>query len=1709
LEEGLVCVQSDSGQGALNNKEYAIGISHVDSGVDRDSIDYALCFYSEHYDRALLHDGESARTERGGGAKYAFTVLKGCRIEVLELPDHSSQRTGTVLTEGSTFEVMTKFQGINARVDGEDQIFLQLTGLGWAYVHDPKDGTALCTVVGTSVAVYERGVKMSDLGKCHKGARMAIIVKGDTVTYQRDGEILYTSLQKPNFPLVVDSSFFSPGVRCGNVHLERRTQTLAAKALEDEHTVHDVHGEGGHAKGLLQKGGLLHSTLTRAYTTALASEGGAALNRSKLCLVGEGRVGKTCVLRSLLGRAFQHTASTVGAETGLIEAEVPKGTQGGGDGGSDGGGAGGAMQELELERFDVKDWKVVETLGIEFDSAVAQQLGHLVQQIIKFAKVRGKGLPDLSDAEIVQLQQQVEHEAGGGGGGQAAALQISLLVQRIRAGRRRRRDEEGESSSGSDSDDNASFGASEVEAVVVGAAAIDDDTDATGISLAGGGSGADDNGSADGVTPVVGEELGGDVDDQQVEEKEEEGAEDECQGDLSETGGATRDSSAVTVAGNMDGVSRFSEDMVIQLIEQQHGSNLRKIVFSTWDYGGQSIFRIVHHLFLTRFAVYLAVFNLADLAGDDATEASQEKGLGELQGWLNDLWMHAARAPVILVGTHSDVVGTDAQLEKVNSLLQDRFEGTRFWPYLEPPSRHGGRVFFPVDNTQGDSDPMMRQLRQKVEELAQAEEYIDKEVPFGWLRVLDKLQSMSQKKMPPGPKGNPQPVSVTSTGAGASAGAGGVDEQSNDGGGDQPVRRLSLSAVCTIASECGLPSSASLSLEEEVGAMLDLFHELGMLVHYNEQQLRDMVILDPQWLINLISMIIRVLDGNDDAVDGAGSSALAALHALPVDETARRARPAEWRMLVEEGLLSRPLVELLWEGLTDSVGERDILLHLLQKYDLLLIWRMAHPPKPVGRSTPSGDAAGTASTVDEGHVYMVPSMLPQRPIRRTEPAQKMPSFYLVFREDLSSATDLPSVNGSSELTFEEAAKGFLPQGLFPRLLKKAASWFQHTAFGGVGGGGRQFGGERKPVLCKQYAELSFGPVHFSLELLEAQQLVKVQLLVQNPTLVVERLEQMLAAIKEETLPNLEYMVAVHVAPDAQGLLISLDRVQSIFGAGGHELWVGKGTSQVRLERSHFGLFVPPDVEDRYDIFISYRQSSDAPFARMLFDCLAKFVYGKEGRRLKVFLDSKRLLGGRSWKQGFIDGLKRSTLLVPIVSKGALVPMSIANGFDPGNSKDWCDNVLLEWKLGLELLSMEEHPLKLVFPIMVGTEDAQSGKMGDFFQEQAQVQLTGETSLVTDVELLRVLPNANKTVGMGVAETKARLLEQLGVKAWDPASTHGNTAGDTTVFEAGVNEEWGVNIEEGCANQIYQVLVQAMREAEARKERDQALLAPAPQVQAQHMPARSSKTRQNFSASVIGTDHAGAVLIEGSLLKRSSGLVKRWQKRYFAITGNYLKYADTEDAVFTDPKAVIDLHALAMQSAEPKGVSIERGTFVRLCFVDGKGLELQAATEEAAATWHEVFEGFALGAHDGTPSDGVGAGARAHVGAGADRASTLRLQSLAHYAPRKGSLLFAERPNKQPPASQPLPASGTAAAALPTAGPATAPAVVPIHEWLSSVNVNLAKYADSFTGYGYDDTDLLKDAEEGELEEAFDELGVKAKPHRKRIMLAFQLLKLGQ
>ena len=76
------------------------------------------------------------------------------------------------------------------------------------------------------------------------------------------------------------------------------------------------------------------------------------------------------------------------------------------------------------------------------------------------------------------------------------------------------------------------------------------------------------------------------------------------------------------------------------------------ISFQVWDFAGHDDFYVTHMCFLSAFALYILVWNLDD--GADGVKA--------LSSWLNMITArvvntaHARRLPLLIVGTHLDVV---------------------------------------------------------------------------------------------------------------------------------------------------------------------------------------------------------------------------------------------------------------------------------------------------------------------------------------------------------------------------------------------------------------------------------------------------------------------------------------------------------------------------------------------------------------------------------------------------------------------------------------------------------------------------------------------------------------------------------------------------------------------------------------------------------------------------------------------------------------------------------------------------------------------------------------------------------------------------------------------------------------------------------------------------------------------------------------------
>ncbi|CAM9943761.1 unnamed protein product, partial [Ectocarpus fasciculatus] len=241
------------------------------------------------------------------------------------------------------------------------------------------------------------------------------------------------------------------------------------------------------------------------------------------------------------------------------------------------------------------------------------------------------------------------------------------------------------------------------------------------------------------------------------------------------------------------------------------------ISLTLFDYGGQSVFNVIHHLFLTPSGVYVLVFNMESLVSG---EEERQLALSYMRFWLNSIIVHAfdrttgATAPIVIVGTRKDKVPDPEKHAEISTLIYENFKGCRAWPsVLSNKSGSSNRAktllhFFPVDNTLHRNDPVMADMMSAVEEKLKSSRYSNQLIPLTWFKCHDTMVATKKSC-------------------------------------------LSLLEVTRISRVCGLVN------DEEVHCFLFFLSEMGTLMWHDEPTLRDVVILDPvEYLINPVTIVI-------------------------------------------------------------------------------------------------------------------------------------------------------------------------------------------------------------------------------------------------------------------------------------------------------------------------------------------------------------------------------------------------------------------------------------------------------------------------------------------------------------------------------------------------------------------------------------------------------------------------------------------------------------------------------------------------------------------------------------------------------------------------------------------------------------------------------------------------------------------------------------
>ena len=407
-------------------------------------------------------------------------------------------------------------------------------------------------------------------------------------------------------------------------------------------------------------------------------------------------------------------------------------------------------------------------------------------------------------------------------------------------------------------------------------------------------------------------------------------------------------------------ISHIPEDIESEMLKRmgndQEMEDEEGIYSVLWDFAGQLVYYATHPIFLTSRAIYLLVNDLSQNPSGRAKPVvmqgvyrkfedsfGMKTNLDYLDFWMSSVASLACENERGPIGSNSEVLPeklppvflvctrADSPYDGLvpSSLAREIFGSLQTKPY----NKHLHDVFV-VDNTKSGLEsecPEVVRLRNEVLAIAKELPQMKEPIPIKWLKFEKELRAMRKEKW------------------------------------------ISLKTATSIASEkCDVDI-------EDVKTLLDFLHDKRILIHFDDTpELNKMVVLDPQWLIDVFKMVITV---------------------KPHDCKDKKLTKL-WCKL-EKGILDKELLKQVWGPLFGDGATCETLLQIMEKFSLLCPW-------------PSSDSPC-------GKQYLVPAMLKTHP---PEDIRKLVQF---------ASRRIPPL-------FIKFESGQVPPGLFPRLVLLLLQW---------------------------------------------------------------------------------------------------------------------------------------------------------------------------------------------------------------------------------------------------------------------------------------------------------------------------------------------------------------------------------------------------------------------------------------------------------------------------------------------------------------------------------------------------------------------------------------------------------------------------------------------------------------------------------------------
>ncbi|XP_078378622.1 uncharacterized protein LOC144661691 isoform X1 [Oculina patagonica] len=384
-------------------------------------------------------------------------------------------------------------------------------------------------------------------------------------------------------------------------------------------------------------------------------------------------------------------------------------------------------------------------------------------------------------------------------------------------------------------------------------------------------------------------------------------------------------------------------EAIAALVEKRlrNGKSVEEVdeVYSVlWDFGGQSVYYDTHPIFLTEKAIYILV---CDLSQDPDKKANPPEKIGLYENNIDiccgktnleylDIWMSSVYSlanpnvtcreppmdvpgtsprrlpPVFLVCTHADMPYCSSNARDL---------GLKIYGFLRKKiyREHLFKDVFVVDNTKSGSEqecPEVRRLREEVLAVANELPQMNEAIPLKWLEFEKALQ---------------------------------IRKESD--------KWIPLDQAKQIAS-----NDCSIDDDEEFSTLLNLLHDQRIVIHFSgSPELEKMVILDPQWLIDVCKKIITVkrYDHSEEKVE------------------------VMWLKLEETGILDEKLIDHVWKPLFGNQETHKSLIAIMERLSLICSWPSSNSSKQ----------------------YLVPSMLMSPPtdeVLEIIDSVQVPSLFVKF-----------------------------------------------------------------------------------------------------------------------------------------------------------------------------------------------------------------------------------------------------------------------------------------------------------------------------------------------------------------------------------------------------------------------------------------------------------------------------------------------------------------------------------------------------------------------------------------------------------------------------------------------------------------------------------------------------------------------------------------